>query len=99
VDLIFQGFALFCCLVSCEGQQGRGTPGESGMSQAISLCSAEKSWKDLVLLKANSLESWTWMLQTFGCEQHFDSLWCLELLYPSVFYCYLVLCDYFAILP
>lgn len=48
------GFALFCCLVTREGQEGRGSPGESGMSQAISLYSAEKSCRDLVLLEKNS---------------------------------------------
>lgn len=41
---------------------------------------------------AESLESWTWALETFGCEQHFDRLGYLEQVYPSVVYRYLRLC-------
>lgn len=46
--------AVLCFLVNCEGQRCRGTPGESGMSQAVSF-SREKLW-DLVLLEENSRE-------------------------------------------
>lgn len=46
----FPGFALLCCRVGCEG---RGTPGESGMSPGRFIVFGGKSWRDLVLLEKN----------------------------------------------
>lgn len=63
----FPGFALLCCRVGCEG---RGTPGESGMSPGRFIVFGGRSWRDLVLLEKNrklsreldldARSSWLW---------------------------------------